>query len=61
VWFTSAVGFQDSQRLSRIFASGFFFLGTYVALTLVSSSGRAKVRALWRDGYASFGASGAVA
>lgn len=61
LWLTSAVGLQDSHRLSRIFASGLFSFGGYVALTLVSSSGRAKVRALWRDGFASFGASGAAA
>jgi hypothetical protein len=61
LWFRLETGLQDSQWLPRIFVSGLLFLAAYVVLTLVSSSGRAKVRALWRDGFASFGASGAIA
>ncbi len=59
-WFTSAIGLLDSQRLPRMLASGLFFSAVYIALTLLSSSGRAGLRALWRDGFASLGAPGAV-
>lgn len=61
VWFTSEMGLQASWSLSRIGASGLFFLAAYLALTLAAPSGRATVRAIWRDGVASFGTSGALA
>jgi PST family polysaccharide transporter len=61
LWLMSAIGLRDAQGLSHIVASGLFFWAGYIALTLYSASGRAKARALWRDGFASLGTSGAMA
>jgi PST family polysaccharide transporter len=61
LWFQSTTGLPASRWLLRVLVSGLLFLAAYIALTFVSSSGRAKVRAILRDGFASFGASGAIA